>query len=109
MDRKTFTIVMGVALIAGFFLPMLSSGGSALDMVKSNVGDWQKYLWLIIPICGILLILGELNTRYSSSRGLLTWLPLITLLYFLILAPLINGVEFGSIFKSLGRGWGAGM
>ena len=109
MDRKTFTIVMAIALIASFFLPLLSVGGSAFDYVTSKGGSWEKYLWLIIPICGLLLLLGELNNNYAANRGLLTWLPLLTVLWFLIISPLINKVAFGDIFKMLGKGWGIGM
>ena len=109
MDRKTFTIVMAIALIVSFFLPLFSIGGSAFDYVKGRGGDWQKYLWLIIPICGLLLLLGELNNNYVTSRGLLTWLPFLTVLYFILIAPLINGAAIGDIFKAIGRGYGIGM
>ena len=105
MDRKTFSIVMAIALIVGFFLPLLKIGGSAFDVVKSG-GSWENYLWVIIPICGALLLLGELNNRYVASRGLLTWLPLLTILVCLIIVPLINKVklDFGALIKAFGVG-----
>lgn len=105
MDRKTFTIVMAIALIVGFFLPLLKIGGSAFDVVKSG-GSWENYLWVIIPICGALLLLGELNNKYVTSRGLLTWLPLLTILVSLIIVPLINKVslDFGKLIKVFGVG-----
>jgi hypothetical protein len=105
MDRKTFSIVMAVALIVGFFLPLLKIGGSAFDVVKAG-GTWENYLWVIIPICGALLLLGELNNKYVTSRGLLTWLPLLTILVCLIIVPLINkaSLDFGKLIKVFGVG-----
>ncbi|MCY7310656.1 MAG: hypothetical protein LH619_07750 [Chitinophagaceae bacterium] len=109
MDRKTFTIILAVALIASFFLPF-SAGVSAFDEVQSKNGDWQKYLLLIFPICGLLLLMGELNKgNYIVSRSLLVWLPLLTILYFIFIGPLIKGADFGSIFKYIGKGYGAGL
>ncbi|MEO7984302.1 MAG: hypothetical protein ABI688_09490 [Bacteroidota bacterium] len=108
MDRKTFTIVLGLALIVAFFLP-LTLGVSAFDLVKGRGGNWQKYLWLIPPICGALLLMGELNNNYVVSRSFLTWMPLLTIIYFLILAPLIDKVEIGTILKSIGKGYGIGL
>jgi hypothetical protein len=108
MDRKTFTIVLGLALIVAFFLP-LTMGASAFDLVKSKYGNWQKYLWLIPPICGALLLMGELNNNYVVSRSFLTWMPLLTVIYFLILAPLIDKVDIGAIFKNIGKGYGVGL
>ncbi len=112
MDRKTLTIILSAALIGSFFLPLYSFGGKGLsgfDLVSAKGGDWQKYLLLLIPITGILLLLGELNNNYILGRGLLSWLPLLTLLFILIVNPLINGAAIGDIFKSLGKGYGAGM
>ncbi|MDZ4793887.1 MAG: hypothetical protein SGI83_06370 [Bacteroidota bacterium] len=112
MDRKTLTIVLAVALIASFFLPILSYGGkgaSGLDIVTAKVGDWQKYLFLVFPLCGLLLLLGELNNNYVVPRSLLTWLPLLAILYFLILGPIINGAKLEYVFKYIGKGYGAGL
>jgi hypothetical protein len=109
MDRKTFTIVMAIALIASFFLPLFSVGGSAFDMVKGGMPGWEKYLWLAFPICGLLLLFGELGNNYVLSRSFLTWLPLLVILFFLFIAPLIDKVPFGDIFKTLGKGYGVGM
>ena len=105
MDRKTFSIVMAIALIVGFFLPLLKVGGSAFDIVKAG-GDWQNYLWAILPICGLLLLLGELNNKYATNRGLVTWLPLLTMLVLLIILPLVNKVklDFGGLIKAFGIG-----
>ena len=105
MDRKTFTIVMAIALIAGFFLPIFKIGGSAFDIVKGG-GNWENYLWVIIPICGLLLLLGELNNKYVASRSLLTWLPLLTILVCAVIMPLVHKslLDFGTMLKVFGVG-----
>lgn len=100
---------MAVALIASFFLPLTSAGGSAFDMVKGGGPGWEKYLWLVFPICGALLLFGELGRNYVASRGLLTWLPLLVILFFIFIMPLLNKVPFGDIFKTIGKGYGIGM
>lgn len=96
---------MAIALIVGFFLPIFKIGGSAFDIVKAG-GSWENYLWVLIPIAGLLLLLGELNNKYATNRGLLTWLPLLTILVSLILVPLINKVslDFGKMIKVFGIG-----
>ena len=112
MDRKTLTIILAVALIACFFLPIISFGGrgaSGLDIIQARGGDWQKYIYLVFPICGLLLLLGALNGHYVISRSLLTWLPFLAVLFILFLGPLINGVKFEYLFKGFGRGFGAGL
>ncbi|HEV7779904.1 MAG TPA: hypothetical protein VGO58_01490 [Chitinophagaceae bacterium] len=113
MDRKTFTIVLAVALIASFFLPFYDFGGrgaSGFDLVKSSGGEWQKYLLLVFPVCGVLLLVGAMNNgNYPGGRGLLAWLPLLTLLFILILYPIIRGADIGIVFKSIGRGYGLGL
>lgn len=112
MDRKTLTIVLAVALLGSFFLPFYSFGGggiSGFDIVSAKGGDWQKYIVLLIPISAILLLIGALNNNYILGRGLLSWLPLLTLLFLLIGNPLIEGAAIGDVFKSLGKGWGVGM
>ena len=113
MDRKTLTIVLAVALLGSFFLPFYSFGGrggvSGLDLITAKGGDWQKYLILLIPITGLLLLLGELNNNYILSRGLLSWLPLLTLIFIIFISPLIKGADIGSIFKYIGKGYGVGL
>ncbi len=112
MDRKTLTIILAVALIASFFLPFYSFGGrgaSGLDIVTAKGAGWETYLILLIPISGLLLLLGELNNNYILSRGLLSWLPFLTILFILFINPLIKGADFGSIFKNIGKGYGAGL
>ena len=113
MDRKTLTIVLAVALIGSFFLPFYSIGGrggvSGLDLVTAKGAGWEIYLLLLIPISGLLLLLGELNNNYILSRGLLSWLPLLTIIFIIFINPLIKGADFGSIFKYIGKGYGVGL
>ena len=108
MDRKTLTIVLAVALLAGFFLPWI--GTSGYDMVSAKGGDWKKYIIVLIPLSGLLLLVGVLNKgNYMLSRGLLTWLPLLAVIFFIILWPMIDGAAIGNIFKTIGKGYGAGL
>lgn len=113
MDRKTLTIILGVLLIGSFFLPFYSIMGSSvsgLDLVTSKGVSWEAYLLLLIPVSGLLLLLGELNNgNYIIPRSLLTWLPLLTVLFWIIGMPLINGAAFGDIFKMIGKGYGVGL
>ncbi|MGB3005991.1 MAG: hypothetical protein WBC06_05765 [Chitinophagaceae bacterium] len=118
MDRKILTIILGAALVVSFFLPVSSYGGSvsAFDIVKGpSYGSGveamvMKYLWLLIPVSGIMLLAGALNNNnYFLGRGLWAILPLLTILYLFIGQPLINGAEIGDIFKVIGKGWGVGI
>lgn len=107
-------MVFGVILIGAFFLAwfsFLGMGVSGLDMVTSKGnGDWQRYLVLLIPLCGLLLFLGAINNgNYILGRGLLAWLPFLTLIYILIGAPVIKGAPFGDAIKALGQGYGIGL
>jgi len=113
MNRKMLTIILGVILIAGFFLAYWSTpfgDASGFDIVKSKGGNWQKYLYLIFPLCGIFLVIGAMNNgNYQPlSRNVLCWLPLLAVLYMLIIKPLVDGAAFGDIFKMLGKGYGIG-
>lgn len=90
MDRKLFTIIMALALVGCFFLPFFKFGGfgstSAFDIVfKSKGGDWEKYIWLLIPLSGVLLLIGAANNEnYMISRALWSWLPLLTVIYIIV-------------------------
>lgn len=114
MDRKMLTIILAVLLIAGFFLPYFSyagrGGASGLDFITAKGGDWQKYLFLLFPLSGLLLLIGALNNEnYMLSRGLLCLIPLLTLLYMIFINPLIEGAKFDLILKSIGKNYGIGF
>ncbi len=107
MDKRMLTIILAIALIAAFFLDW--GGGSGLDAVQSKYGDWQKYIPILIPLSGVLLLIGAMNNgNYPLGRNTLAWLPLLTVLFILFIGPLIRGADFGALFKSLGKGWGIG-
>ncbi len=114
MDKKLVTIILAIALIVSFFLAWFSFFGiniSGYDMVFSKGNDdWQRYLVLLIPISGILLLIGALNNgNYIPGRGLLSWLPLLTLIYVLIISQVVAGAAFGDTLKALGKGYGIGL
>ncbi len=113
MNRKIFTVVMGLALVIAFFLPYVDFFGgtiSGFDIVKSDGGTWQKYIYLVFPISGLLLTIGALNNgNYAGGRSLWAWLPLLGVLYFLIISPMIDGQKIGDVFKYIGKGYGVGL
>ncbi len=112
MDKKMLTIILAVVLIGCFFLPYWSGMGmnvSGLDSVTGKGGNWQKYIFLLIPLSGAMLLIGALNNgNYPGGRMIWTWLPLLTVLYVLIVKPLIDGAAIGDIFKMIGKGYGIG-
>ena|SRR6266404_1358802 len=114
MDKRIITIILAAALVGCFFLPYVSFMGtstSGYDLVFKMPGsDWQKYIPLLIPVSGALLLIGALNNgNYFIARVLWAWLPLLTILYLFIGSPLINGMAIGDIFKGLGKGYGIGL
>src|ERR1700730_14613630 len=87
MNRKTLTIILALALFGAFFLPFLlvAIGFDIVFKTGSGNGDWEKYIWLLIPISAILLLIGALNNgSYFLSRGVLSWLPLLTVIYIIL-------------------------
>jgi hypothetical protein len=111
MDRKIFTVVLAIVLIASFFLPLYSAGGvSAFDIVKGpSYGNGievmlMKYLWILIPLSGLMLLIGAMNNdNYILGRGIWAWLPLLALLY-IIIRPIIDGAKIGDMIKLFGVG-----
>jgi hypothetical protein len=120
MDRKMLTIILAVVLIGCFFLPYaqgnifgVSYSASGFNMVfpKETGGEtWERFIWLVIPASGLLLLLGALNNEnYILGRGLLSWLPILALIYTLIVADMVHGRAIGDVFKGLGQGYGIGL
>ena len=86
MDRKTLTVIFSVILLVGFFLPLFkfdsSSGFDIVFKSRGGNGEWEKYLWLLIPVPSLLLLIGALNNEnYFLGRGLLGLLPFLFLIY----------------------------
>ena len=112
MNRKLFTIILAVVLIASFFLPVWSiSSTSAFDAVQatsygSGIENMlMKYLWIIFPLSGIMLLIGALNNgNYFLGRGLWAFLPLLAILYLLIRPMLDVKVDIMDMIKGFGVG-----
>lgn len=113
MNKKILTIILGAALVGAFFLPYASFAGmdaSGYDIVSSPSDNWQKYLYLIIPVTGLLLLIGALNNgNYILGRGLLCVLPLLAILYIFIVNPIIEGGAIGDVFEAIVKGAGIGL
>ena len=112
------TIILGLALVGCFFLPYIDAGffgkASGFNLVFPKGGgsgeSWERFIWLVIPIAGLLLLLGALgNENYFLGRGFLSWLPLLALLYMLIVGPMVHGAKAGDVFKALGQSYGVGL
>jgi hypothetical protein len=113
MDKRIFTIILAIVLIGCFFLPYYSAMGtnmSGFDIVKSQGGDWKKYIPALIPLSGLMLLIGALNNgNYPGGRGLWAWLPLLTIIFMLIALPAIDGTPIKLVLKSLGKEYGIGL
>jgi hypothetical protein len=113
MDRRMFTIIMAIILIGCFFLPYVSYMGmsvSGFDMVKAPGGSWEKYIPVLIPLSGLMLLIGAVNNgNYPLGRPLWAWLPLLTLLFWILVKPMIDGMKIGDVFKTVGEGYGIGL
>lgn len=120
MNRKTISIVLGALLIGSFFLPYLNFAGfikaSGFDIVsEGGMGegskDADKYLMLLTPLAGLLLVIGALNKdRYIPPRPLLGLLGLLGVLYPLIrLIIESKGDGMGQVIKILGLGFWLGL
>ncbi|HSU29518.1 MAG TPA: hypothetical protein VLJ68_14120 [Chitinophagaceae bacterium] len=108
MDKKTLTILLGTALIAGFFLPFFKGGGSGFDAVFGPLAakSAEKYIWLLIPISGIVLLLGAINRgNYFMGRGLWAWLPLMTLIFIVVRIFMTTKPQMVDLFKAFGAGF----
>lgn len=112
MNRRLLTIILAVALIASFFLPISSAGsGSAFNVVKgpsygSGIESMlMKYLWILIPLSGVMLLIGALNNgHYLLGRGLWAVLPLLALLYLLGRPMIETKMDIGAMVKGFGIG-----
>ena len=106
MDKKMLTIILAVVLIGCFFLAywsFMGHGISGYDSVFSGGGNWEKYIILLVPVSGLLLLIGALSGNYIGGRTLWCWLPLLTILYYLV-RMVIEGAPVGELFKIIGIG-----
>ena len=113
MNKKIVSIVLGLALIVGFFLPLYSGLNlSAFDAVKLDLPTkgfeqvLMKYIWIIFPLCGLILVIGALNNnKWVPSRMLWAILPLLAILYLVIRPITSDGMDFGTMIKLFGIGF----
>jgi hypothetical protein len=109
MNRKILTMILGALLVLGFFLAYMSMGPfsiSGFEIIK-GAGKADKYVLLLSPIAGLLLLAGAANgEKYIPSRGILVIMALAGVLY-LIIRSLLEGKSGAGaeIFKYLGIGY----
>lgn len=103
-------MILAIVLIAGFFLPYFAasafstSGISGFDFIKTPGGKADKYILLLSPLAGLLLLIGAASAKPILSRGVLVLLAVIGVLY-LPIRSLIDGADFGLLIKMLGLGY----
>jgi hypothetical protein len=121
MDRKTVTIILALALIGCFFLPYLQYGSvtaSGFDLLTApNISGADKgllimkYIWIMIPVAGIMLLIGALNNgNYFLGRGIWAFLPLLTLLFVMAIIfrdakKIGTNISISELAKNMGTGF----
>jgi hypothetical protein len=121
MNRKTVTIALALSLIGSFFLPCLQYGSvtaSGFDLLTApsiNGADRGllvlKYVWIVIPIAGIMLLIGAINNgNYFLGRGIWAFLPLLTLLFVMAIIfrdakKLGINISISELVKNMGIGF----
>ena len=75
MEEKTVAKLIGIAgflIIVGFFTRWFDAGGifafSGLDMAR-EVGGWDRYALLAIPVGGAFMIYGSLKSPMTARRA----------------------------------------
>jgi hypothetical protein len=120
MNRKTITMILAVVIIGAFFLPYFSLGGlfkmSGLDIITggsmggNSSGSADRFILLLTPIAGVLLLVGALNNeKYIPSRSVLGILALVGWIYPLIRGLMEGGSGMSQIFKFMGIGFWLGL
>ena len=117
MDKKTLTIILALALIVSFFLPLFSYGGIGLSAYKivfgagSSAGSAVRFLWLLIPIIGIVVLFGRLGRGLSSNSDSVSWIPLAVIVFFIVRTFIVVKTAGGAHYslseyiKTLGIGF----
>ena len=117
MDKKTVTVILSLALIVSFFLPLFSYGGLGLSGYRivfgagSSSGSAVRFLWLLIPIIGIILLFGALDRGPGSSSDSLSWVPIAVIIFFIVRTFIVvktaggEHYSLGEYVKTLGVGF----
>jgi len=113
MNKKILTIILSLALIAGFFLPLTNgSSASAFDFIKapkpglSGIGPIvMAYMWIVFPVCGLILLIGALNNNtWVPARALWAIIPILAVIYMLV-RPIMDGADAMTMIKGFGIGY----
>lgn len=117
MSNRIWTTILAIALIGSFFLPYIKAGNvdiSGYDYVFKSMAHknkWEKYIWLIIPVAGMLLLVGAMNNEnYILGRSLLAWLPLMTVIFVIVRVYMNadavgNTISLKQLIKLFGTGF----
>lgn len=114
MDKKVFTVILSLALIVSFFLPLFGSGSTGISAYKivfgitSSVGSASsavRFLWLLLPIVGLIILIGALGTWPSSYSGSVSWIPIAVIVFFIVRTFFVVKITPGEYLRSLGIGY----
>ncbi len=89
VDRKIITLLLSFAVFSSFFMPLFewhSFEMSGLNYILSTHIPPYKYFLILIPFSASFLFYGALNDEnYFFSRKLLSWVPILTLIFIFIM------------------------
>ncbi len=89
MDKKIITLILSLAILSSFFMPLFewhSFEMSGLNYILSDHIPPYKYFLILIPFSTSFLFYGALHDEnYFFNRKFLSWLPLLTLLFIFIM------------------------
>jgi hypothetical protein len=89
MKRKTIVAILSVALLSSFFFPVFDwyhFEMSGLNYVLSTHISSYKYLLLLVPFSALFLFWNALSNEIDFFNSkILSWLPLVSLLFISIM------------------------
>jgi hypothetical protein len=97
MDKKIITLILSLAILSSFFMPLFewhSFEMSGFNYILSTHIPPYKYFLILIPFSTSFLFYGTLNDEnYFFNRKLLSWVPLLTLLFIFIMRYITGDSE----------------
>lgn len=95
MSKKNLSVILSLAIIAAFFLPYLSDGSESFSGMNIIFGNAEfeglhrsgsaLLVSLLIPLGGLLTLVGAFSNDNSAMGGLARWMPLIGVIYLVVM------------------------
>jgi hypothetical protein len=103
MNRKTVVSVLSFAIACSFYFPLFDWHHfemSGLNYLLSDHTPVYKYVLLLIPCSASFLFFDALSDQnHFFKRKIISWLPVLTLLFIIIMRYLAPGAE-NSLFDN---------